>query len=82
MSHQTTDYMQIVRGSVSCEGTDGDSVSDRDCYMIPVLIPAEDVPDLLAQYDPDSGTSPLVAVARPLARLILDALLRKSQETP
>ena len=80
MSHQTTDYTQIVRGSVSCIGTDGDSVSEQDCYVIPVVIPAEDVPDLLAQNDPDSDSSPEEDVARPLARLILDALVRVSDD--
>ena len=33
------------------------------------------VSDALAAYDPTSGTSPLVAVARPIARGHLDALL-------
>lgn len=79
MAHSYADYQQVEATSVSCEATDGTQV-DTDCYVIPVLIPVEDVPDLLAAYDPASGTSPLVATARPLARVILDALLRKTQE--
>ena len=82
MSHKTTDYTQIVRGTVSCESTEGEYIAEKDCYIIPVVIDAEEVPELLAQYDPESGTSPFVSVARPLARVILDALLRKSQEDP
>ena len=81
MSHEpTTDYGQMQIVSPYCEVTDGGEYSGEQCWMIPILVPVEAVPELLAQYNPDSGTSPLVAVARPLARIILDALLRKSQE--
>ena len=79
MAHYHCDYQQISRSGITVEDTDGTQVND-DCYVIPVLIPASEVQELLAQYDPASGTSPLVATARPLARAILDALLRKSQE--
>ena len=83
MSHEpTADYTQMQRVAPYCEATDGGEYDGDECWVIPVLIPVEDVADLLAAYDPSSGTSPLVAVARPLARVILDALLRKSQETP
>tara|TARA_R100000951_G_scaffold106333_1_gene100849 strand:- start:5449 stop:5694 length:246 start_codon:yes stop_codon:yes gene_type:complete len=81
MSHEpTADYLQMQRVAPYCEATDGGEYDGDECWMIPVLIPVDDVADLLANYDPDSGTSPLVATARPLARVILDALLRKVSE--
>ncbi len=83
MSHEpTVDYGQMQKAAPYCEATDGGDYDGDECWVIPVLIPVEDVPDLLAAYDPSSGTSPLVATARPLARVILDALLRKTQEEP
>tara|TARA_R100001480_G_scaffold124360_1_gene122776 strand:+ start:417 stop:698 length:282 start_codon:yes stop_codon:yes gene_type:complete len=83
MSHEkTADYSQMHRSSPFCEATDGGDYEGDDCWVVPVLIPVHEVQELLAQYDPESGTSPFVSVARPLARVILDALLRKSQEDP
>ncbi len=83
MSHEpTADYSQMQKVSPYCEATDGGDYDGDECWVIPVLIPVEDVPELLAQYNPGSGTSPSVATARPLARIILDALLRKTQEEP
>ena len=79
MPEKTTDYNLMQREYVNCTGTDG-STFDGEAYMVPVLIPVEEVPELLAQYDPNSGTSPLVAVARPLARVILDALKKYTEE--
>lgn len=46
-------------------------------WVVPVLVPIENVSELVANYDPDSGTSPLVAYSRPLARAIMDALLTR-----
>ena len=80
MNHHI-DYKQVIEtSSLRATDTDGSEFTVENAVIIPVVIPGEDVPELLAQYDPSSGTSPLVAVARPLARVILDALLRKSQE--
>lgn len=75
------DYAQITELSrLRAINTDGTEFIAEAPTVIPLVITGEAIPELLAQYDPASGTSPLVATARPLARVILDALLRKSQE--
>ena len=73
------DYSGIKRVIKECENTDGDIVSVVG-YEIPVLLSDAEVDELLNNYDPESGTSPLVAYSRPLSRAILDGLLRKKQE--
>ena len=55
---------------------------EAECILLRVAIPTSEVQPLLAQYDPTSGTSPLVAVARPLARELLDELRRYTEEGP
>ena len=45
------------------------------------IIADADVADALAAYDPTSGTSPLVAIARPIARGHLDALRAADSRT-
>jgi len=39
-----------------------------------------EVAELLANYDPTSGTSPSVTYSRPLSRAILDAIKRHEDE--
>jgi hypothetical protein len=50
--------------------------------VIPVIIPNDQIAELLANYDPSSSTSPTVTYSRPLARCILDALKRYVESTP
>ena len=80
MSHKVIDYQLVQRVSISCESTDGQNVEVQDGYVIPVIISSEEVEFLLAEYNPESVTSPPVSVSRPLAKLILDALKRKTEE--
>ncbi len=83
MSHEpTADYSQMQRISPYCEATDGGDYDGDECWMIPVLIPVEDAKTLLGSYDPGNAGSPPEDIARSLARVVLDALLRKSQEDP
>lgn len=63
------DKSQIQKVTVSDE--DGKSV---EAYVIPVIIPLEDVAAHLAEYDSESGSHPLSAQAKPIARAVLDAL--------
>ena len=55
---------------------------EAECVLLRVAIPTSEVQPLLDQYDPTSGTSPLVAVARPIARELLDELRRYTEEGP
>lgn len=75
MSYAYADWPGVTQASISTEDSDGTAV-DAECVMIPVLIPVDQVEELLANYDPSSHTSPLVAYSRPMARVILDALKR------
>lgn len=79
MSNYYCDFQQVSITGAIVENTDGTQIDD-EFYLIPVLIPVSEVTELLAQYDPSSGTSPLVAVARPLARVILDAIKRAEDD--
>jgi hypothetical protein len=79
VSHSHADYQQVKYETVSCEDTDGTQV-EVEAFVIPVVIPVSEVGELLANYDPASGTSPGVTFSRPLSRTILDALRRKVEE--
>ena len=76
MSEYKTDYSQIQQGQFTVENSDGVETNDLDAFLIPVLIPISMVGELMANYDPSSSTSPLVAYSRPIARAVLDALKR------
>ena len=79
MSHYHCHYDQIQRTGATVLNTQDERV-DEEVYVIPILIPVSEVAELLANYDPTSSTSPLVAYSRPLSRAILDALKRKVEE--
>ena len=57
---------------VDSEDTGGSYSEQGVC--IKVLLPEQVIGELLSNYDPTSGTSPLVAYSRPIARAVLDAL--------
>ncbi len=80
MSVTYCDYTQTSIASVSAINTNGAPFNAEDAVILHIVVPGESISPLLSAYDPDSGTSPLVAVARPLARVILDALLKYTAE--
>ena len=58
----------------------GDDVQG-EAVIIRLVVPAEHVDELLANWNEESSTSPLVAYARPLARAAMKALkLWKSRQ--
>lgn len=67
------DFDQVAVESVSTMDTNGDAVS-ADAFVIPVIIPLDDVGPWLALYDETSGTSPSAANSRVIARAVLAAL--------
>ena len=79
MSNYHCDYQQVRESGVTVEDTDGTKI-DTEGFIIPIIIPLSEVGELLANYDPASGTSPGVTYSRPLSRAILDALKRKVEE--
>jgi hypothetical protein len=46
-----------------------------DGYLVTVVMTEVEANDLLSRYDPSSGTSPGVADARPVARVILNEII-------
>ena len=79
MSFCYCDYPQVQETTVSTQNTDGTPV-EVDGIVIPVIVPRDKVVELMASYDPTSGTSPSVTYSRPLARCILDAVKRFESE--
>lgn len=79
MSNYHCDYQQVRESGVTVEDTDGTQINTEG-FIIPIIIPLSEVGELLANYDPASGTSPSVTYSRPLSRAILDALRRKVEE--
>jgi len=78
MTYSYADQTQIQTVNVSIID-EHDARADVSGVMIPVIIPADVVAELLANYDDTSSTSPVVAYSRPLARTLLDALKRFSE---
>tara|TARA_R110002126_G_scaffold222011_1_gene367153 strand:+ start:200 stop:427 length:228 start_codon:yes stop_codon:yes gene_type:complete len=63
----------------SAQVTDPDNNPSHDgstiVAVVPVCIPVGEIPALLAAYDPNNTNHPLAVTAKPLAKLILDALI-------
>ncbi len=77
--HVRVDYSQVQKSSVASSDTDGSGFTD-DGYTVPIFVPLSEVQDLLASYDADTGSSPSAQDSRMLARVVLDALVRKINE--
>jgi hypothetical protein len=73
MAYAIADTTQIQDATVQTVDEHGQFI-DVSGVVIPVIIPADVVAELLAAYDPASSTSPTVAYSRPMARVLLDAL--------
>jgi len=74
-----TDYQQVTLEEVSTQDTEDQTVYGEG-YFIPVFIPTSDVPAWLSAYDPNNEYSPNAADSRTIARIVLDALKKKSEE--
>jgi len=73
------DYPQVCETSLESEDVDGTPFGGEG-ILVPIFVPQSEIPGLLAEYDPTSGTSPGVTISRPLARAILNAVIRKQAE--
>ena len=45
-----------------------------DGLVIPIVIGTDEIPELLAEYDPSASASPSAADSRRIARVVMDAL--------
>ena len=64
--------------AVSGEDTDG-SWFEAPAFVVPVVIPLDQVPAWETAYDPDNQYSPSAADSRVIARAVLDALKAASE---
>jgi len=76
---QFVDYQGVVQQTVSTEDTVDDAQS-AEGWVIPFVVPLADVDGLLSSYDPSNQYSPSAENSRVLARLILNALKKKTEE--
>ncbi len=67
------DQSQVVFEQIATQDTDGSSV-DTMAFIVPVVIPLDQVPGWEAAYDPSSASSPLAADSRVIARAVLDGM--------
>ena len=67
------DQSQVVFEQIATQDTDGSSV-DTLAFIVPVVIPLDQVPGWEAAYDPSSSSSPLAADSRVIARAVLDGM--------
>jgi hypothetical protein len=74
------DQSQVQFVSVSCQDTDGSEVETL-AFIVPVIIPLDQIPAWETAYDPASSTSPSAANSRVIARAVLDGF-KKASETP
>ena len=66
----TQTYDGSISGGVSADGSD----ITVEGVILTVIVPANEVPALLAGYSATDPTSPSEAVSRQIARAVLDAL--------
>jgi len=64
------DRSQIMTASITV--ADG---STAEGVIVPIFIPLDEVPALLAAYDPSASSHPLASIAKPIAAPVLDALV-------
>ena len=65
--------------AVSSENTDGSSF-ETPAFVVPVVIPLDQVPAWEAAYDPANQYSPNAADSRIIARAVLDAMKMAAEE--
>lgn len=80
MSRVHIDQSQVRFESVQCHDTDGSQV-DTLAFVVPVIIPLDQIPYWENAYDPSSSTSPYAADSRIIARAVLDGF-KADAETP
>ena len=73
------DQSQVVFEEVSTTDTDGTEVQTL-AFVVPVIIPLDQVPAWEAAYDPASSTSPSAANSRIIARAVLDGMKQAAEE--
>ena len=74
------DQSQVNFVSVSCQDTDGSEVETLG-FVVPVIIPLDQIPAWETAYNPSSSTSPSAADSRVIARAVLDGF-KKAAEAP
>jgi hypothetical protein len=72
------DQSQVTFEHVSTTDTDGSEV-DTLAFIVPVVIPLDQVPAWEAAYDPSSSSSPLAADSRVIARAVLDGMKAEAE---
>jgi hypothetical protein len=66
---------QGILASVTVGSTDADGAPfEQTGIVIPILLPDDQIAELLASYDPTASASPSAADSRVIARVILDSL--------
>ena len=84
MSHSSywVDQQQVTTTTgIGCVDTAGEEQATYDgAYIIPVIVTSEEAASLLAAYDAISPAGIDNVTAQALAKLILDALKRKTEE--
>jgi hypothetical protein len=66
--------------SIASVDSEGEVFEIDDAISVEVVLSREDAQYFLDNYDANSGTSPLVAEARPIARAVLNALKKFIEE--
>jgi len=74
------DQSQVRWESVSFQDTDGSQI-DTMAFVVPVIIPVDQIGAWEAAYDPASSTSPSAANSRIIARAVLDGF-KAAAEVP
>ena len=73
------DQSQVVFEEVSTTDTDGTEVQTL-AFVVPVIIPLDQIPAWETAYDPSSSTSPSAANSRIIARAVLDGMKQSAEE--
>jgi hypothetical protein len=72
------DQSQVTFEQIATKDTDGTDV-DTLAFVVPVVIPLDQVPAWEAAYDPSSSSSPLAADSRVIARAVLDGMKAEAE---
>jgi hypothetical protein len=73
------DYQSVRQIQIAGEDTEGNAF-EFSGVVIPVVVPDSEVASALSSYDSSNQYSPSAADSRAIARVVLDALKKKSEE--
>lgn len=74
------DQQSVIIAGVDSTGPDGAEFSTEAAFLLSLVVPLDQVGELLASYDPANQYSPSAEDSRRIARVVMDSLKAAAEE--